>query len=344
MLGWPVPRVGTGFIRMAAHLRISQPLNITIMSKITITAARIKELKPLEIANNEDVRRQFISIYGSLWGATDADAVCERESIFFNRLLRDNEKLLECTPISVYVAFIDLAVCGLTLEPGVRALAYLQPRGYKTGQKDGHGRDIYEQRCSLTISGYGELVQRTRVGQIRHADNPVIVYEGDSFSFSDRDGRKSVDYTLNLGHNVQKPIACFMRITRADGTSDYGVMLPEGWGRLMGYSEKANTYRDPNGNYVKRANPLYSSGIGGTIDTGFLIAKCIKHSFKTYPKVRIGRGTTYEADQQPQQEEDYYNMEEDRQTAGPQSFSPADDTSAGVVIDPDTDDNSDGAF
>ena len=31
--------------------------------------------------------------------------------------------------------------------------------------------------------------------------------------------------------------------------------------------------------------------LGGQIDPGFLVAKCIKHAFKTYPKARIGHAT-----------------------------------------------------
>lgn len=323
------------------------------MSNVQVSAAHIASLNVMQVVKDDMVRQQFVRIAGTLWPDQDAEATYEREAIYFNRLLADSQNLKNCTAVSIFIAFIDLAVCGLSLEPGVRALAYLQPRGYKTGAKDQSGKDIYEQRCTLTISGYGELIQRERAGQIRHADNPVVVYEGDGFTFSDQDGRKSVNYTLNINHDTTKPVACFLRITRADGSVDYSVMLREDWQRLAAYSGKANKKWDANTRtMVERPNELYQSGEGGRIDTGFLMAKCIKHAFKTYPKVRIGKGTTYEADEpQPRQEEDLYGLGAgetvDRETGevrpaeSEQSFDPGADTSAGVTVDPSANANDD---
>ena len=317
------------------------------MSKVNVSAQHIAALNPMEIVKDELVRQRFIDLYGALWGESNAEAVYEREAIHFNRLLADNANLKACTSISIFIAFIDLAVCGLSVEPGTRALAYLQPRGYKTGKKNANGKDIYEQRCTLIISGYGELIQRTRAGQIRHADNPVIVYEGDGFSFTDKGGTKSVEYTLNINHNPEKPISCFMRITRADGSIDYAVLLEEDWRRLAGYSAKANKKWDDNTRtYVETPNALYTSGEGNRIDSGFLMAKCIKHAFKTYPKLRIGKGTTYESDEAPRQEDDFYGMGDNQPNETPkeESFAPAPDTSAGVTIDPSQSEGDDGIF
>ena len=242
------------------------------------------------------------------------------------------------------IAFIDLAVCGLTLEQGVKALAYLQPRKFKVGENE-RGGNTYEGRCTLTISGYGELVLRERAGQIRHADNPVIVYEGDEFSFTDQGDVKKVSYTLNMNHNPNHIVACYLRITRADGSIDYSVMLESDWKRLEGYSSKANKYWDSDAHkYVEKANSLYSSGANGGIDTGFLMAKCIKHAFKTYPKVRIGKGTTFEADHEPEQEEDFYQVEESSGSTGitgngaADSFAEPKNTEAGVTVEPGEDD------
>lgn len=318
------------------------------MSKVNVSAQHIAALKPMEVVKDDLVRQRFIDLYGDLWGEANAEATYEREAIYFNRLLADSANLRACTSVSIFIAFIDLAVCGLSVEPGVRALAYLQPRGYKTGKKDENGKDIYEQRCTLTISGYGELVQRARAGQICHADNPVIVYEGDGFNFTDRGGTKSVEYTLNINHNSQKPVACFMRITRADGSIDYAVILEEDWRRLAGYSGKANKKWDNNARqYIEVPNALYTSGEGGRIDSGFLMAKCIKHAFKTYPKLRIGKGTTYEADEAPRQEDDFYGMGSNEQPEAPtreESFAPTPDTSAGVTVDPSQSDSDDETF
>lgn len=252
-----------------------------------MTVEEINQMKPLDIVEAPFVRDRFIQIYDTLWG--DGEAAYQRESIYFNKALRDNDggKLQRATPFSIFTAFVDLAVCGLSLEPGSRALAYLVGRNVNIGSRE---HPTWEGRCTLTISAYGELVMRARAGQIRHADNPVLVYDNDEFSFKDQDGRKSVTYTCNLPHTGHHIVACYLRITRADGTIDYSVMYPEDWARLAGYSQKQNR---------GRANELYGVDVNGqvNIDPGFLMAKCIKHAFKTYPKVRIGRGTELQSQQ-----------------------------------------------
>ena len=291
------------------------------MSNLQMTVEEINQLKPLDIVEHPVVRERFTQIYETLWG--NGEAAYQRESIFFNKALRDNDngKLQRATPFSIFTAFIDLAVCGLSLEPGTRALAYLMGRNVNIGTRD---TPKWEGRCVLTISAYGELFMRTRAGQIRHADNPVLVYDNDEFSFKDTDGRKSVSYTCNLPHTGHNITACYLRITRADGSIDYAVMFPEDWCRLAGYSQKQNR---------GRANDLYGMDQNGIvhIDPGFLMAKCIKHAFKTYPKVRIGRGTelqSQQVDEQPQlSDEDIYGVDpetgevlEQTQEAAPQPF------------------------
>lgn len=308
------------------------------MGNLQLTVEEINQLKPLDIVEHPIVRERFTQIYETLWG--NGEAAYQRESIFFNKALRDNDngKLQKATPFSIFTAFIDLAVCGLSLEPGTRALAYLMGRNVNVGSRE---QPRWEGRCVLTVSAYGELVMRTRAGQIRHADNPVLVYDNDEFSFRDTDGRKSVSYTCNLPHTGHNITACYLRITRADGSIDYSVMFPEDWCRLAGYSQKQNR---------GRANELYGMDGNGIvhIDPGFLMAKCIKHAFKSYPKVRIGRGTelqSQQVDEQPQlSDEDIYGVNVDPETgevldqahpAQPQPFGEKEPAPQGVTVDAD---------
>lgn len=308
---------------------------LSIMGNLQMTVEEINQLKPLEVVEHPVVRERFTQIYETLWG--NGEAAYQRESIYFNKALRDNDngKLQKATPFSIFTAFIDLAVCGLSLEPGARALAYLMARNVNVGTKE---HKAWEVRCVLTVSAYGELIMRTRAGQIRHADNPVLVYDNDEFSFKDVDGRKSVSYTCNLPHIGHNITACYLRITRADNSIDYSVMFPEDWCRLAGYSQKQNR---------GVANELYGIDQNGIvhIDPGFLMAKCIKHAFKSYPKVRIGRGTelqSQQVDEQPQlSDEDIYGVDpETGEVTGnapapaPQPFGD-NEPPQGITVDPD---------
>ncbi len=316
------------------------------MSNINIQVDEFNKLTPHEIIEDSRVKEKFIQVWDTLWGQDNKEAgikAYERESIYFRRYMDDNYKTINAvTRLSIFMSFLDLAVSGLSVEPGVRALCYLQGRSTKVGVND-RGGDLYENRLTLTVSGYGELVLRERCGQIKYADNPVLVYKEDSFSFSDKDGRKSVDYTCNLPHTTV--VACFIRIVRNDGSIDYAVMFEEDWMRLSNYSAKQNRYFDRSKNQwiEKGANALYSSNNGG-IDTGFLMAKAIKHAFKTYPKLRVGKETVLEADVDTMKEmnmDDIYNVDEQIETK-PEPFGET-KQAPGVTIDTN-EDSGDGAF
>lgn len=255
---------------------------------------RIQNLPSIDVVTDEAVRRQFIHVYDTIWHEGGISAY-EKESINFTRILREKPSLQACTPFSVYFAFIDLAVQGLSLEPGARALAYLTSRSCKVG-KDERGNDLYELQCNLVISGYGELLLRTRAGQIRYADNPVLVYEGDDFDFGEGGGQKFVNLHSRIPRQSTHIIACFIKITRPDGTIDYSVMTEDDWKRLGDYSAKNNVRIDKrSGARVQKANDLYTSN-NGSIDPAFLAAKCIKHAFKSYPKLNIGKGSQLESE------------------------------------------------
>lgn len=330
------------------------------MSQIEITVKLLNELQPTEIVRNDNVRDKFIQIYEAMWTPStgvSGEAAYEKESRNFNRLLCEKEDIRKkCSHFSLFTSFLDVAISGLTLDPGTKAQAYLLARSIAVDSYvDDHGqkKNRYETQCVLTVSGYGELVLRVRCGQIRHADNPVIVYEEDSFEFGERNGQKFVNYTCRLPHQSGRIVACFMKITRADGSADYAVMLPEDWARLSNYSARQNskfnyqTKQWENG----KPNALYTAQ-GGQIDPGFLISKCIKHAFKTYPKARVGHATQLESQQVDETEitDDIYGVTGDGEkvdtTTGEiiqekQDFAPQTDTSAGVTVDPAANDDDD---
>lgn len=333
------------------------------MSQIEITVKLLNELQPTEIVRNDNVRDKFIQIYDAMWSQStgvSGEAAYEKEARNFNRLLSEKEDVRKkCSHFSLFTSFLDVAISGLTLDPGTKAQAYLLARSIAVDSYvDDHGqkKNRYETQCVLTVSGYGELVLRARCGQIRHADNPVIVYEEDSFEFGERNGQKFVNYTCRLPHQSGRIVACFMKITRADGSADYAVMLPEDWARLSNYSARQNskfnyqTKQWENG----KPNALYTAQ-GGQIDPGFLVAKCIKHAFKTYPKARVGRATQLESQQVDETEitDNIYGVTGDGEKVDTatgeiitdrqpeQSFAPADNTAAGVTVDPAANDDDD---
>ena len=304
------------------------------VNRFADTVSKLQTMKPWDVPTNADVQNHIVTLFNSIHGE-GGEAFAERESRYLNRAIIDDKKKWSVTPMSVFLAYVDLAVKNLTLEPGAQALCYLLNRSAKLTGPD--GKAFYENRAYISITGYGEILLRQRAGQIRHCDTPTVVYDGDRFSYEETDGRKRVSYGLNLTHNAGNPIACFMKITRIDSSVDYAIILPEGWQRLQKYSDRQN------GDYK---NGLYTSGLNGTIDPGFLIAKCVKHAFKSYPKLPIGKGMVMEADL-PEEEQmpDYYSMGDGDAPGAtapeaqeePESFAEPADHSEGVTVDPAAD-------
>lgn len=304
------------------------------MGTINDLARQLSQMKATEVVRNEMVRDRFIAVFNAIH-RSGGEAAYEREANYFNKQLRDSEDLPKCTATSVFLAFIDIAVQNISVEPGTRAMAYLLPRNCKVSGPN--GSTVWEKRCYLTLSGYAEIALRQRAGQILYADNPVVVYEGDTFEYGERDGRKYVNFGAKMPRSSSVIVACFIKITRVDGSIDYAVMLPNDWQRLEHYSQENNKKIDRNtGEVVKKANALYSSCNGG-IDPGFLVAKCIKHAFKSYPKLNIGKGTALESDINDEQQPDidpYGGVADQQEDVQPGTFANKPDVSTGVIVNP----------
>lgn len=266
----------------------------------SIVQIKVEELNALpatKIVENEGVQLKFIQMYNAIWGSQMGEQIYHKEVFNFQKVLRENPAVAECSKMSLFGCFLDMAVNGLSLDNTSHPHCYLIPRNVKTGHKDERGYDIYEKRASVSVTGYGELTMRMRAGQIRYADNPVIVYEGDIFSISLDNGVKKITYSAAIPRKSSNVIGAFIRIVRCDGSEDYQWLLEGDIQRLAKFSAKNNSYYK-NGQRVEgKANELYSSNNGG-IDPGFLENKMIKHAFDAYPKVRTGKFTVMATDQE----------------------------------------------
>lgn len=262
----------------------------------------LNKMTPAQIVEDPRVEDKYVQLFNNIHGSQSGAVVYHKAKFDFLRILSENPALKECTAISLYGCFLDAAVCGLSLEQGSKPHVYIIPRSFKV-MVDGQAK--WEKRASLQISPYGELVQRMRAGQIRHADDPVIVYEGDHFQpIADEKGKR-VEYRASIPRKSNKIIGAFIIINRVDGTKDCQWLLPDDIDRLRKYSERQNTKRDKEGKIISQeANALYKS-YNGQIDPGFLEAKMIKHAFDTYPKVRTGSFTTFKSQEVPDETIDY---------------------------------------
>ncbi len=238
-------------------------MSTNLGQKMTITQ-KLDATTAVQIVNLPEVADRFKKLYITFNGKS-GERYYEAEKFHFAKILQENAKLQNCSKLSLYGCFLDVAVNGLSFDPAMKHV-YMVPYSHNIGTKQ---QPKYEGRAQLQISGQGELLLRMQQGQIKYADNPVLVYEGDLFKMGTRNGSVFVEHEAVIPRKSDNIIACYLRITRNDDTVDYKVLTMPEIEKLRKFS------KDPN-------SKAWTDGLPGMVQ-----AKTIKHAFKNYPKLRI---------------------------------------------------------
>lgn len=233
--------------------------------------AYLSSLTPMQIADDERVKNKFITLYEAVHGG-NGTAFYENERHYFLKLVAENKDLKSCTQLSLYGAFIDCAANDMSFDPS-RQLAYLMWDNVNVGTSQ---NPVFEKRAKFVIQARGELALRIRYGQIKSADIPEVVYEGEHFTKITSKAGTIVEHNITYPRKKGKIIAAYIRLIKPDNSIDFFVMDTIQMDRLKQYSHKKN-----NGH----PNKLYGEG-DKDMDTGFLTTKTIKHAFKVYPKIK----------------------------------------------------------
>lgn len=258
--------------------KIKQNLNI----KYTMSV--LTGLNADTFLDNEKVREQFKKLMMKLHDKTEleADAIMDREVIYFKQAMIENDKIKQATILSLYSTFLEIAIQNLSIKKQPKAEAYVGVNGVKSGSS-------WVQVAKLAIQAHGELILRKRAKQLIHASNPIVVYEGDTFQpFTNDNGVLIVDYKPAVPRKSHKIIACFIKLQITKDIFDYKWLLPEDIERLHNVSKK----------FMKNetGNALYSGGDDGQIDVGFLETKTLKHSLSTLGRLELTSGSILDDD------------------------------------------------
>lgn len=261
------------------------------MNEQNSIALLLQTASPQQLIQSNEVGERFKKLYQLTHpniSPEQSGAFYEAEKFHFLKIVSENAKVGACTKMSLYGIFLDMAVNGLSFDPSFKH-AYVVPFKHNAGTQQ---NPQWESRASLQISGYGELLLRQKQGQLKYADNPVLVYEGDEFQHGMRDGKSFLNHIANVPAKSDKIIACYVRLVRTDGTSDVKVLTQADMDRFRKFS------KDPE-------SKAWVAGEGG-----MWIAKCIKHAFKNYPKVRTGSFSELASNTVDEEAEDITNQEQ----------------------------------
>jgi hypothetical protein len=256
------------------------------------------EIKDKKLLVDEPgIRQSFIETLCRIQkkSAGDAEAIYEREALYYKKALNDNEWLRSCTGLSLYSSFLDIAISGVSIQPGSKSEAFLEARNARQIEtKEQNGKiiesEVWVKVCRLVITAYGELNMRIASGQIVRVNNPVVIYEGDRFQpRTNERGELTVDYAPAIPRKSNKIIGVWCSIILPKNGIDFKWLLEDDIQRLANYSR-------PKSNPNAEVSALYKSN-GGQIDPGFLEAKCIKHAMRAYTKLRISETVAFEEDE-----------------------------------------------
>jgi len=251
--------------------------------------ASIETLKPEQISEDLKVKEQFIKTFMGIHklDISEAESFYEKENIYFKQaILDESTKLKMCTNISLYSAFLEIAITGLSIKKQAKAEAYIEKKSKKvvSGKSES-----WINVAQFVIQTHGELILRKRAGQILHAHNPIVVYEGDTFQpCTDESGNLIVKYAPLIPRQSNKIVACYVQLTLPHGIKDYKWLLPEDIERL-----KKCSMKNLGG---EKANALYGSGDNGQIDVGFLETKTLKHALGTLGRLKINSSAILETE------------------------------------------------
>lgn len=252
---------------------------------------KLSELKPLEIAEHPYVKSRFIDTLKNIHHLSDgeAESCYEREILYYRKALNGSDKLKKCTNVSLFSAFMEIAINNLSIQPGGKADAFIESRGINVGTRD---NPSWEQTASINVSAYGELKMRMRAGQIIRMNNPIVIYDGDYFQpRTNERGELTIDYKPAIPRKSNTIIGCYACLILPNNGIDFKWLLQDDIDRLKKYSIPKS------GGNNAQPNALYSSH-NGQIDPGFLEAKTIKHAMRTLPKLRTSDAVTFEGEEE----------------------------------------------
>lgn len=257
-------------------------------TQIAVTSDYIKNLSPIQVLEDKAIGEHFVTKFMAVYRTSKDQAVAyyEREIDNFIKRVNESEDLAACTPMSLFVALMQVGGWKLSFEGGSQSEVYLIPGNRKLVIE---GKEVWIKEAVAQPSPYGEKKIRVETGQVKHVGNPTVVYECDQYTESVKDGRTLVEWSKGKRDETSRIVGGFILLEYPDGSKEFKTYDMNDVASWEKASEKKNK---------GKANALYGwawvgSGQsaaykkidGGQIDKKFFEGKILKHAFKLLPRV-----------------------------------------------------------
>ncbi len=233
-------------------------------------------------------KSQFIQIFAGVHsinsespeGFLQCENMFESELFNFLQMFKAAPKLEATTTESRANVFLEVVSNGLTFSPSIGHV-YLTQRIFttETPGTDDQGRPVVyknqEARLQWQKTVDGKLFLCVKAGSVVSIKPPVIVYEGDAYSYTDRSGDDELVYTERKEKkDDDRIIGGYVWVREPNNIKTLYRMDISDLDRLKEYSARQNG--------TQGANALYKSGKNGQVDTGFFKTKIKSHALNNY--------------------------------------------------------------
>lgn len=133
-------------------------------NKVIVAKQLLDSVKDnLTLLDVPEIKDNWIQTYRMTSGKDDGELKYEAEKLLFAKAISESWSLQQCTRASMYSAWIELGVSGLTLRDGI---SYIIP---------------YSKEAVWMAGWKGRLEQITEMKNVVHVRQPQVVYENDKY-------------------------------------------------------------------------------------------------------------------------------------------------------------------
>lgn len=221
----------------------------------------IEKTPPMQIASLDFVKEKFVDNYNKCNNSDAGELMYHRQLVHFNQTISNDPNLTKADKFSLYACFVTAAVNGYSLDPQDDEVYLLAIKG----------------KAHLWPQAGAKVRRLIRTRQIKSADQPKLVYEGDTFQV---EGGRVVKHVENFAS--ENIIAGYIRFIISEKEDKYFIYRKSDWEAWRKKSSNGKTYKKSGQHGEYLVESLWDNGVinGQNPEPNFLRTKIVKHAAK----------------------------------------------------------------